>query len=313
MAFVINNKVIAERLIGKLNKAQKDNTDSIEKLSSGKVFTSQDTRPAERAIAEGLEYRLRSLTAAKKNINDAVSLIQTAESGFEEINNIMVRMKEINVAASSTTLSDFDRRFLFVEYEALYDEINRIATTTEFNGLPLLNGEDERVPEALVFRLDDPQESELNQDNDEDINAIRFEGVKNVVVTAEGLGLNSARDLLLESDEEEGISIEDAEELMEPDDDEIFSTIYEEALTKLSTQRSIFGAMQTRLQKAMDYNSVYAENIEAAKSKIADTDYATEVTRMAHNNILIQATTGLLAHNNDNSHQVLNLVASAMK
>ena len=312
MAFVINNKVIAERLIGRLNRNQKENTDSLEKLSSGTVFTSEDTRPSERAIAEGLEFRLRSLSAAKKNINDAVSLIQTAESGFEEINNIMTRMKEINIAASSTTLSDFDRRFLFVEFEALYDEINRIASTTEFNGIPLLNGEDERVPESLIFRLDDPLESELVEDG-ADINALVFEGIKNVTATARGLGLNSARELLLESDEEEGISIEDAEELMEPYDDEAFGTVYEEALTKLSTQRSIFGAMQTRLQKAIDYNSVYAENLAAAKSKIADTDYATEVTKMAHKNILIQATTGLLAHTNDNANIALNLVGSVLK
>lgn len=314
MAYVINNKTIATRLIHQLDKARRDNINSLEKLSTGQVFTSQDVKPSERAIAEKLEFRLRSLAASKKNMNNAVSLIQTAESGMQEINNIVTRMKELNIAAASTTLNDRDRRFLFVEYEALHDEMNRIATTTKFNGLPLLNGQSEDVPESLVFRVDDPMRSDLdNYTEGEDINIIRFDAIKEVVATTAGLGIPSARDLILDSDEEEGITLEDAAELMEPWDDELFKTVYDEALTRLSTQRAIFGAMHTRLEKAMDYNDVFSENLAAAKSKISDTDYAAEVTKMAHNNIITQATTALLAHNNSSEQMVLNLVGSAMK
>ena len=313
MAFVINNKAIASKLIRQLNKSRNENINSLEKLSTGKIFTSQDSRPSERALAEGLEFRLRSLAASKKNINNAVSLIQTAESGLQEVNNMLTRMKEINISASSTTLTDRDRRYLFIEYEALYDEINRIAVTTKFNGVPLLNGDSPDVPESLVFRLDDPVENELYDSDGGDINSLTFDGIKNVVATAEGLGLRSSRELLLETDEEEGVEIEDAEELMYPEDDELFETVYDEALSRLSTQRAIFGSMHTRLDKAISYNQVYSENIAAAKSKISDTDYAVEVAKMAQNNIIAQATTALLAHNNENAQMVLGLVGSAVK
>lgn len=313
MAFVINNKVVASKLIRQLDKSKKENINSLEKLSTGTVFTSVDPKPSERAIAEGLEFRLRSLAASKKNINSAVSLIQTAESGLQEVNNMLTRMKEINISASSTTLNDRDRRYLFIEYEALYDEINRVAVTTKFNGVPLLNGLSEDVPDSLIFRLDDPAASELQNPTDDDINTLTFDGIKNVVATAEGLGLRSSRELLMDTDEEEGMEIEDAEDLMSPEDEELFETVYDEALSKLSTQRSIFGAMHARLNMAINYNQVYAENIAAAKSKISDTDYATEVTKMAQNNILVQASTALLAHNNENAQMVLGLVGSALK
>lgn len=313
MAFVISEKVISEQLTHQLEKTRQENADSLEKLSSGKVFTAMDPRPADRALAEKLEFRLRSLSASKKNINDAISLLQTAEQGFDEINNIMTRMKEINVTAASTTLNDRDRRYLFIEYEALYDEINRIATTTEFNGIPLLNGLSEKAPERLIFRLDDPFNSEGLLEADDDVNVIRFDGLDRVVATTEGLGLSSAKELLMDSEEEGGIELEDAEELMLPEDDDLYATSYDQGLAILSTHRAIYGAMQERLNRALDYNAVYQENIAAAKSKIADTDYAAEVTKMAQNNILIQATTGLLAQNNQNASLALSLIGSVLK
>ena len=100
---------------------------------------------------------------------------------------------------------------------------------------------------------------------------------------------------------------------MYPEDSDLFETVYDEALSKLSTQRAVFGAMHSRLEKAMDYNEVYAENIAAAKSKISDVDYATEVSKMAHNNIIANATTALLSHNNSNAQMALGLVGSALK
>ncbi len=281
-----------------IEEAQRQNADATEKLASGQVFTRFDPRPSERAIAEGLEYRVRSLSANKRNINDAVSLLQTADGAMSQINDMVVRMKEINIAASNTTVNDRERRFLFVEYEALHDEISRIAESTLYNGIPLLNGEDERSPEKLIFRVDDPFLSE-NADNDEgDINAITFEGLRNVVATSAGLGIRSARELLANSNETDGISVQDAFELMTPEDDSNFSSIYDEALNALSTQRAVYGAMQTRMQRAMDFNEVFQENIAAAKSHIADTDYASEVSRLASSKILMQAGTAVLAQTN---------------
>jgi flagellin len=305
MAFNIKDKALQANLARHLEKAQKMNSDSLEKLSSGTVFTRNDPRPAERALAEGLEFKLRSLASSKTNINSAVNLLQTAESSLSEITNMVLRMKEINVAAASTTVSDKDRKFLFIEYEALHDEINRIATTTEFNGIPLLNGESPDAPDELVFRVGDPMYSE--ESDSDDINVIRFEGIKGVVATTVALGLKSARDLLLDS--EQGIELVDVEDLLMADDD-LFGSIYDQALDTISTSRAVFGGMQSRLQSATDFLDVYQENIAAAKSSIADVDYASEVARLTESRILMQAGTAVMAQGNINSQLALNLLNS---
>jgi flagellin len=309
MSFKILDKTVTSKLNRNLEKAQSNSADSYEKLSSGTVFTSKDPRPAERALAEKLEFRLRGLTASKRNINDAVSLLQTAESGLAEISNIATRMKEINVAGSTTTLSDQERRYLFIEYQALYNEMERIARTTEFNGMPVLNGNDERAPEELVLRIDQPFTSADSEEDD--VNLIRFDGFSDVVSTPEALGLRSAADLLADTDDQAGLSLDDVVELMEPEDSDEFATVYDQALNSISTQRAIYGALQTRLNSAMDYMDVYSENIQAAKSKISDTDYASELARLTENKILMAATTSLFSQSNATSSMALNLIQSA--
>ncbi|SMF22476.1 flagellin [Pseudobacteriovorax antillogorgiicola] len=297
--------VNAQKVIRRLGQARRENTDSLEKLSSGKVFTQRDPRPADRALAEGLELKLRGLAASKRNINDAISLLQTADSGFSEITNILVRMKEINVAGATTTLTDKERKFLFIEYEALHDELNRIATSTEFNSIPLLNGNDERTPETLILRVADPLISDLATAESGDINEIRFENLKDIIATTEGLGIRSARELI---NEDEDFEVEDAREMLEPEDDQ-FASIYDQALDSISHFRASYGAIQKRLQTAINYNEVVEENISAAKSRIADTDYASEVARMAQSSILMQANTALLSQANFNANLMTSLIS----
>ncbi|MFK7871901.1 MAG: flagellin [Oligoflexales bacterium] len=307
MAFRVSDKTLTQRLNRYLARAKSKESDSLEKLSSGTVFTSQDPRPADRAIAEKMDFRLKSLSSAKRNVNDAMSLLQTAESSMSEVNNTISRLKEINLSAASTTVSPQERRYLFIEFDALYDEINRIALTTEFNGIPLLNGESDATPEELIFRVGDPFLTDSGFDS-EDINTIRFEGLRDVTATTEALGLKSVRDLLDDSSDAAGIDLEDAEDMLLPDDDELFATVYDEAINKLSSHRAVFGALQTRMNKALDFIDVYEENIAAAKSVIADTDYATEVSNFVQSKIQASATTSLLAQANINSNQTFQLL-----
>jgi len=308
VAFNIKDRAVQANLERNLESARAANSDSLEKLSSGSVFTRNDPRPADRALAEGLEFKLRSLASSKRNINSAVGLLQTADSGLSQITNMLLRMKEINISASSTTVSDRDRRFLFIEYEALHDEINRIATTTEFNGLPLLNGNDPDAPQELVFRVGDPYQSDDSDLADQgDLNVIHFDGLKSVVATTAGLGIKSARDLVLHSNENDGLSIEDVQDIMTPDDNS-YATTYDEALNTISTQRAVFGGLQSRLQQATDFIDTYQENIAAAKSSIADVDYAKETSKLVESRLLMQAGTAMLAQGNINSQLALSLL-----
>ncbi len=310
MGFSITDKSGASKLNRILRNHQEAQSDSLEKLSTGQVFTSLDPKPSERALAEKMEFRLRALAASKKNVNDAISLVETADSSMGEISNTVTRMKEINMTAASTTLSNQERRYLFVEYQALYDELDRMSVATTFNGIPILNGSSEEVPDELVFRVDDPV---ANHDGNEenDINTIRFSGIKDVDTRPESLGLRSASALLGQTTGAEGISFDDVQDFI-TSNTEGFQSIYDEALTKLSEQRSIFGALQTRLQKTLDFNDVYSENIAAAKSKVADTDYASEVSRLVTSQIATQATTSLLSQSNMEVSLAWNLIKGAL-
>lgn len=291
-------------LLNDLEKHTRANADSLAKLSSGQVFTAQDPRVAERAVADNLEYKMRSLNTSKQNINDGVSLLQTAEGGLNEISNMLVRMKEINVASASNAISDKERKYLFIEYQALHKEIDRIASTAEFNGIPLLNGKDERTPEKTILRIGDP----TSEDPENDLNEINLGSLKDVVATTVGLGLKSAEKLLLG---DEGFAISDALEFLEADDSR-FGSVYDQALDMISGFRANFGAIQTRLGRAKDYNEVSFENIAAAKSRIADTDYASEVSNLTKSNILMQTATALLTQNNLAARLGLNLVNSLL-
>ncbi len=307
MSFNIKDRSLELRLERHLSDAQRDVSDAFERLSSGTIFTSNEPKPSERALAEGLEFKLRGLSAAKRNVNTAINLIQTGEASLSEVSNIIQRLKEINISAASTTLSDRDRAFLFVEYQALHDEINRIAETTEFNGIPLLNGASEKVPERLVLRVGDPSRSGSQGENGTDLNVIEFNELKSIVATTDGLGLRSAADLLGGVDEY-GVSLDDAQELLEPVDSDNFSTVYDEALSHLASHRALFGSIQTRLNRAIDFIDVYQENIAAAKSSIADVDYAEQAASLTESRIRLQASTAVLAQSNINSAQALNLL-----
>lgn len=308
MGFNISDNSILAQLNRNLSKAREEQADTIGKLSTGKVFTPQDPRPADRAIAETMEYRIRSLNSAKRNVNDSVSMLNTAESGMNEIANIVTRMKEINLTAASSTISNQERRYLFIEYEALHDEINRITKTTEFNGIPLLYGESDKVPDSLVFRLGDPYLEESLFGRGEDVNTITFRDIKNVNTTTQSLGILSARELLEDTSDIEGVELEDIEDFIIPEEEDIFPTSYDQALTILSTNRAIYGALQSRFNRVLDYIDVYQENIEAAKSKISDTDYAQEVANLLKSKVLISANTALLAQSAVDAQQTLQLL-----
>ena len=200
---------------------------------------------------------------------------------------------------------------MFIEYQALFDEIDRIAVNTEFNGIPILNGLAENAPEQLVFRVGDPliTDQDFGGDSD-DINTIIFNRVDAIVATAEELGIRNARDILADTNENEGVEIEDAQDLMVAEDDDIYASTYDQALERLAGQRSVFGALQARMNRAVDFVDVYQENLASAKSNIADTDFAEQSTRLVRSQILTQAGTSLMAQNNFNMKLALNLLNS---
>jgi flagellin len=284
-----------------LRRATEEANESLEKLSSGVVFTQRNPQPAQRALSDTMSVKIREFAAQKRSVNDAISLVETADSALNEVGNITNRLKELATQAASPTLSDKERRFIFVEYETLRDEIDRIASTTQYNGMNLLanpGGTAER-PTDLQFRLS----FNAGESDADDAGLVTLPGFNDIISTAENLGIQSLKSLI----SGEGISLDDIESVFGLEASSIGETFLD-AFDKIASFRSGFGAIASRMAKALDVIDVANENLSAAQSRIRDVDYASEITNLTHANILVQAGTSLLTQANLPAQLVLSLI-----
>lgn len=285
-----------------ISRAQAEADKSLEKLSAGTRFTRSDPLPADRALSESLSAKLREMSAYKRNANDGMSVVQTADSSLNEVSNVITRMKELSTQATNPALSDKERKYLFVEYQTLYDEIERISKTANFNGLLLLAGEGVRGSNSgLQFRIGAPTGENRG---DDDLNIIRVNDFEEVVATPEHLGLLSVAALVRQ---EEGVTLEDIEDLFDSDLDGV-ATAFDAAFDTVNRFRAGFGAIATRLNHALSVIDVAEENISAANSRIADVDYASEIANLTKANILVKAGASLMSQANLPAQLALNLI-----
>jgi flagellin len=258
--------------------------------------------PAERSLSDSLSSKLRELSSYKRNANDGISLVQSADSALNEISNITVRLKELATQASSAALSDKERSFLFVEYQSLYEEINRIAKTTEFNGMALLSGQGTG---ELSFRVG--RESLDQQGSDRSL--VKISQLSEINASSETLGLVSVPDL---ANTAEGVSLDDVIDTFSSSDQSVGES-FEQALEKLALFRSTFGSVGARLSRVMDVIDTSIENTSAANSRLKDVDYASEIANLTKANILLQAGTSLLSQGNLPAALALTLVKNLDK
>lgn len=286
-------------------KAQREASDSLERLSSGVRFTRTDPLPADRAISDSLRSKLRDLTSYKRNANEGIGVVQLADATLNELSNMTIRLKELATQSTSNTISDKERQFLFVEYQSLHDEMTRIAETTSLNGSPILNGggSDGRGG-SFGFRVG----SMPKGDDEADMNLLKLTGLDSVIALPAALGLPDVRDLLSNPD---GISVDDVIDLFESDADTL-SGAFDMALDSLGGFRASFGAFGSRLGKALGVIDVTEENVAAANSRVADVDYASEIANLTKANILVQAGTSLLAQGSFPAQAILTLVKTVL-
>ncbi|MFP5457690.1 MAG: flagellin [Bacteriovoracia bacterium] len=275
MGFRINTNVpslSAQRNVGQTSKAQES---SFAKLSSGSRITKSADDAAGMAISEKLKAEVRSLKQADRNANDGISMIQTAEGGLNETQNILTRLRELAIQSASDTVSDTERGFTNMEYQNLVQEMDRISKSTEFNGTKLLNGEGGK----LDFQIG-------SKGNEESV--ISYEaGQVNASISQLGVeGLDVASKETAQS----SLASVDA------------------AIEKVSGQRAFLGAMQNRLVSTSNNLQVTQENLSAANSRIRDVDYAEETAKQATNQILQAAGTSVLAQANVNGQNALKLI-----
>jgi flagellin len=247
------------------------------RLSSGNRITSAGDDAAGLSISENLKAQIRSLKQAERNANDGISFVQVAEGGLSEVGNILTRLRELSIQASSDTIGDKERGFIDKEYQSLKQEVDRIANTTNFNGTPLLNGQSNKSNLEI-------QVGSRNNEADR----INFQ-VSDYDVRTDKLGIASISSQ----------SIGDARNSIDKLDD---------AIGKISGARAGLGAMQNKLQSTTNTLSSATENLSTARSRIADADIAEEATNLAQKQILQQAGVAVLAQANASPQLALKLI-----
>lgn len=263
---------------------------SLERLSSGYRINKSADDAAGLALSESIRGKVRGLNQAKRNANDAVSMVQTAEGSLQETTNIMIRLRELTVQAASDTLGPQERGYLNREYTQLVDEMDRIINTTEFNGRKLF---DKESPDQLVIQVGT---NGTAPETNADTITIDLAGLK---VNTEDLGFGKAAEIGPAVGEAEGPAREEIAERL---------TVIDNALTKIAGERASLGSFQSRLGSAVANLSVSVENLESANSRIRDVDFAAETATLTQNKILAQSNTAVLAQANAAPEMALSLL-----
>ena len=251
---------------------------SLERLSSGYRINRAGDDAAGLAISEKLIAKTRGLVQAQRNASDGISLIQVAEGGLGEIQNILVRLRELGVQAASDTIGSQERKYLDEEFQALKEEIDRIANVTEFNGTVLLDG----TGGSLDFQINTGGLNLLGVDR------ITFDAFKSDV-NVDKLGLETAG-VGRKTDAQQSLSFVD------------------KAIENVSSIRGDLGAIENRLTSSIRNLGISIENLSAANSRIKDVDIASETSELTKGNILMQAGTAVLAQANAAPKSVLTLL-----
>jgi flagellin len=238
---------------------------SMARLSSGQRVTSAGDDAAGLSLSSNLEAELRGLRQASRNANDGVSFAQVAEGGLNEVNNILIRLRELGVQAGSDTIGDEERGFLNKEFQSLKEEINRIAQVSNYNGRQLLNGSGGEL------------EFQVGAHKSQNDKIVFLASEANV--TAGHLGVSGT------SVESKGSALDSLEDI-------------DAAIQKVNGFRSSLGALQNRLHSAVNNLGTHIENLAEAKSRIADTDIAEEASKLARQNVLQSAGIAVLAQAN---------------
>lgn len=284
---VINHNMSAmysNRQLGVTNLSlQKD----MEKLSSGMKINRAGDDASGLAVSEKMRAQIYGLNQASENASNGISFIQTTEAYLQETTDIMQRIRELAVQASNGIYSDEDRMQIQVEVSQLVAEVDRIASAAQFNGMNMLTGRfamqtgENSVTGSMYFHIG------ANMDQ-------RME-VYIGTMTAVALGVRNLGDESILS-------------LAKPDEANRAIGTIDEALKKINKQRADLGGYQNRLDHAVKGIDIAAENLQAAESRIRDTDMAAQMVEFTKNQVLTQAGTAMLAQANSQSQTVLSLL-----
>lgn len=259
-----------------MSKVEMKKNDSMMKLSSGSRINKAGDDAAGLAISEKLKANIRGTQQATRNAGDGISMIQTAEGGLNEVSNVLIRLRELSVQSASDTIGDQERKFADLEFQNLTSEVERIASSTQFNGKNLLSGEGDQLDFQIGIMNDEKNDRLSYRPQDSSAKPADL-GIAGLGVTTKG----------------------DAQQNLEKID---------AAINGVNGNRASLGALQNRLQSTISNLEVRNENLSAANSRIRDTDIASESAELAKSNILSAASTSVLAQANNAGSAALKLI-----
>ena len=284
---VINHNLSAMYSNRSLGVTNLSTTKDVEKLSSGMKINRAGDDASGLAVSEKMRSQIRGLNQASQNASNAISFIQTTEGYLQNTTDIVQRLRELAVQSSNGIYSSEDRMQIQVEVSQLVAEVDRIANSAQFNNMNMLTGRfAEQTGENVVTAS---MWFHVGANMDQRMSA--FIGT----MTASALGLRS-------------IGSEEILSLAAPDDANASIGVLDEALKKINKQRADLGAYQNRLDFTVKGIDIAAENLQAAESRIRDTDMASQMVEFTKNQILTQAGTAMLAQANARSQSVLSLL-----
>ena len=291
----VNTNISALQANNQMARNVSGQSKSMEKLSSGLRIKRAADDAAGLAISEKMRAQIKGLTQAERNVQDGISVVQTAEGALEETGNIMQRMRELSVQAANETNTDEERKKIQNELTQLAQEVERISSTTEFNGKKLLNGTTTKLKLQVGANFGTNIKSGLAKDtNDNQI-------VVDLVNTAKIMSVCGIKSASLASIGNADTSVATAAAR------NMISNL-DKALTSLNDSRSKLGAQQNRLESTQTNLNNTIENVSAAESRIRDVDVAKEMMNLSKMNILVQASQSMLAQANQQPQGVLQLL-----
>lgn len=275
MASTINTNMSSLTAQRALGTSQGSLSTSMQRLSTGLRINSAKDDSAGLAIAERMTSQVKGMAVASRNANDAISLAQTAEGALGKIGESLQRMRELSVQSSNSTNSSSDRANLDEEYQALAKEVTRVIDGTKFNGNQLLN-----TTGAMSFQV--------GADNNATTDAIDV----NLTDMSAGTGMTAAL----------AGGITSATEALAR------MTNLDAAIDEVTSARSNLGSVQNRFESVVANLSTTSENLQAAKGRIMDADFAVETSNMSRAQVLQQAGNAMLAQANQAPQQVMSLL-----
>lgn len=292
----INHNVSSMATQNSLYKVNRDMSKSLERLSTGLRINRASDDAAGLGVSENLRTQVNGTAQAIRNAQDGIAAITIAEGAANEISAILQRMRELAVQSANDTLTSTERAYTDQEYQQLIDEIDRIASVTNYNGMKLISSEGTTANQRFGVGGTGGDGSALW------IDANESRGLDSITITIDtltatrlGAGTGGGDALTVTSLTDQAAAVAAIESL-------------DESIDSVNTMRSNMGAFINRLEHAINNLQVSNTNQQSAESQIRDVDFASETTQFTRNQILTQSGTSMLAQANTLPQQVLSLL-----